>query len=210
MSKLDINTPVYTFSQSSYSEPESGHRLIVLVPESNADTSSAARKIWELANALGSRVQFLGLCKDESREPTLKRQIIAMSSMVGDGRLSIESKIEFGGNWLGFVKSNLSKGDVIACFAEHRTGFTNRPLSQILESNLNATIYVLPEFQVDSPRSNWVSSALSWAGSIAIIAIFFWGQARITQMPQDWAHTSLLYLSVFLEVGLVWFWNSLF
>src|SRR5512133_465680 len=108
MNKLDINTPVFTLSSSSFSEPEAGHRLIVLVPESDADTSSAARKIWELANALGSRVQFLGLCKDESREPTLRRQIIAMSSMVGDGRLSIESKIEFGGNWLGFVKSNLS------------------------------------------------------------------------------------------------------
>jgi hypothetical protein len=206
MNNLEVNSPVFTLAPAS----ETGRRLLVLVPDSDADISSAARKIWELANALGSRVQFLGLCKDEAREPSLRRQIIAMSSMVGGSNVSVESKIEFGGNWLDFVKSNLSKGDVIACFAEHRAGFTNRPVSQILESNLNATVYVLPEFQLEYSRPGWMFSAMSWVGSIAIIVLFFWGQARLTQMPQDWAHTSLLYLSVFIEVGLMWLWNSLF
>ena len=210
MNNLDVNSPALTLSTPSYSEPEPGHCLIVLVPESEADTSGAARRIWELANALGSRVQFLGLCSDEVREPSLRRQIIAMSTMVGGGSVSVESKIEFGNNWLGFVKSHWNKGDVVACFAEHRTGFTNRPLSQILESNLNAMVYVLPEFHLERPRPAWISSAVSWVGSIAIIALFFWGQAKITQMPQDWAHTSLLYLSIFAEVGLIWLWNSLF
>ena len=208
MNNLEVNSSAFTLSTSSYSEP--GHRLIVLVPESEADTTNAGRKIWELAHALGSRVQFLGLCKDEAREPSLRRQIIAMSTMVDGGNVPVESKIEFGDNWLNLVKSNLSKGDVVACFAEHRTGFTNRPLSQILESNLNATVYILPEFQLERPRITWISSVLSWAGSIAIIALFFWGQAKLTQMPQDWAHTSLLYLSIFIEVGLIWLWNSQF
>jgi hypothetical protein len=208
MNNLDVNS--FTLTPSSYLEHGHDRRLIVLVPESDADVSSVARKIWELANALGSRVQFLGLCKDESREPTLRRRIIALSSMVGDGSISVESKIEFGSNWLDFVKSHWNKGDVVACFAEHRTGFANRPLSQILEANLNATVYVLPEFQLEHPRSAWVSSALSWAGSLVIIALFLGGQARLTQLPQDWAHTSLLYLSIFLEVGLIWLWSSLF
>jgi len=207
---LDVNSSVFAVSPPAYSASEVGRRLLVLVPESDADVSSVARKIWELANALGSRVQFLGLCKDESREPTLKRQIIAMSSMVSGGSISVESKIEFGNNWLDFVKSHWNKGDVVACFAEHRTGFANRPLSQILEANLNATVYVLPEFQLEHPRPAWISSALSWTGSLFIIALFFWGQARLTQLPQDWAHTSLLYLSIFIEVGLVWLWSSLY
>jgi hypothetical protein len=210
MNNLDVNSPAFTLTPSSYSEPQRDGRLIVLVPESDADISSAARKIWELANALGSRVQFLGLCKDKTREPSLRRQIIAMSTMVGGGSVSVESKIEFGSNWLDFVKSQWQKGDVVACFADHRAGFANRPLSQLLESNLKTTVYVLPEFQLERPRSGWVSSTLSWAGSIVIIALFFWAQARITQMPQDWAHTTLLYLSVFTEVGLIWFWSSLF
>jgi hypothetical protein len=210
MNNLDVNPTAFTLSPPAHSEPGSGHSLIVLVPESEADISSAARKIWELANALGSRVQFLGLCKDEAREPSLRRQMIALSSMVGGGDVSVESKIEFGGNWLDFVKSNLGRGDVVVCFAEHRAGLTNRPLSHILESNLNTTVYVLPELRLESSRSSWASSTLGWAGSIAIIAFFFWGQARLVHLPQDWAHTSLLYLSIFIEVGLVWLWNSLF
>jgi hypothetical protein len=209
MNKLDVNAPVFTLS-SSYLESETAHRLIVLVSESEMDTSSAARKIWELANTLGSSVQFLGLCKDETREPSLRRQIIAMSTMVGTGNVSVESKIEFGSNWLNFVKTNWNKGDVVACFAEHRAGFTNRPMRQILESNLNATVYVLPQFQYETPRPNWISSTINWAGSITIIVFFFWGQANLTQLPQDWAHTFLLYLSIFTEVGLVWLWSSLF
>jgi len=206
MNNLEVNSPVFTLAPAS----ETGRRLLVLVPDSDADISSVARKIWELANALGSRVQFLGLCKDEAREPSLRRQIIAMSSMVSGGSISVESKIEFGSNWLDFVKSNLGKGDVVACFAEHRAGFANRPLSQILESNLKTTVYVLPEIQQEYPRTSLMFSALSWVGSILIIAFFFWGQAKITQMPRDWAHTSLLYLSIFVEAGLVWLWSSLF
>jgi hypothetical protein len=209
MNKLDVNNPALTLSPAFYSDPGSARRLIVLVPESEADTSGAARKIWELANALGSRVQFLGLCKDEEREPSLRRQIIAMSTLVGGDSVPVESKIEFGGNWLDVVKSNLREGDVVACFAEQRIGFAYRPLSQILEANLNATIYVLSGLQPERRNLNWLSNALAWVGSIAIIALFFWGQAKLTQMPQDWAHTSLLYLSIFIEAGLVWFWNSL-
>jgi hypothetical protein len=205
----DLNVNSFTLTPS-YSEAERDGRLIVLVPESDADISSAARKIWELANALGSRVQFLGLCKDKTREPSLRRQIIAMSTMVGGGSVTVESNIEFGNNWLDFVKSQWRKGDVVACFADHRAGLANRPLSQLLESSLNTTVYVLPEFQLERPHSGWLSTFAGWAGSLAIIALFFWGQARITQMSQDWAHTALLYLSVFVEVGLVWLWSSLF
>lgn len=211
MNKLDANSSVFTLSPPSYLKPEAGRRLIVLVSESQADIAGAARKIWELANAFESRVQFLGLCKDQAYEPSLRRQIIALSTMVGDGRLSVESKIEFGGNWLDVVKSNWREGDVIVCFAEQNVGFAKRPLSQIMESNLGATVYVLSGFyQPESPRLTWLPNAAMWAGAAGIISGFFWLQAKLIQMPNDWAHTSLLYVSILIEFGLVVFWNSLF
>jgi hypothetical protein len=212
MNKLDANSPIFTLSPPSYSEPEPGHRLIVLVSESEAEIAGAARKIWELANAFGSRIQFLGLCRDQAYEPSLRRQIIALSTMVGDGRLAVESKIEFGGDWLDVVQSNWRNGDVIVCFAEQQVGFTKRPLSQILESNLGATVYVLSGFyQPVSPRLTWLPSATMWAGALAIIAGFFWVQVKLIQLPQqDWAHTSMLYVSILVEFGAVFLWNSLF
>ncbi len=199
MNKLDVNSPVFTLV------PKAERQLIVLVPDSDADMSSVARKIWELANAFDGQVQFLGLCKDEAREPSLRRQMVTLSSMVGG-----ESKIEFDSDWLGLVKSYWREGDVIACFKGQQAGFAKRPLSQILESNLNATVYVLPETQAARLRPNWIFSALGWAGSIAIVALFFWLQSKLIQTQDDWAHTTLLYSSLFIEAGSLWVWNSLF
>jgi hypothetical protein len=198
MNKLEVNSPVFTLAS------EAERRLIVLVPDADADISSAARKIWVLAEALGGRIQLLGLCKDEGREPSLRRRMIALSSMVGG-----ESKVEFGGDWLTFVKSNWREGDVIVCLGGQQVGFAKRPLSQILESNLGAVVYAFPETQTLHPRPHWISSAMSWAGSLAIVALFFWGQAKLAA-SQDWAHTTLLYFSLFIETGVLWVWNRLF
>jgi hypothetical protein len=81
----------------------------------------------------------------------------------------------------------------------------------LLESNLNAPVYVLDGlYPADLSRPNWLNTVLVWTGSIGIIAGFFGLQAKLIQMPGDWAHTVLLYLSIFVEVGAIWGWNSLF
>lgn len=199
MNILDANPPVFALT------PEAERRLIVLVPDSDADISNAARKVWELAEALGGRVQFLGLCKDKEREPSLRRRMVTLSSLVGG-----ESKIEFGGDWLNFVKFHWREGDVIVCFGGQQAGFAKRPLSQILESNLNATVYVLPDIEAARPRSNRFLSAVGWAGSIVIVALFFWLQSKLIHAPGDWVYSALLYLSLFIEAGSLWAWSSLF
>jgi hypothetical protein len=132
--------------------------------------------------------------------------------MIKDDRVAVESKIESGNNWLNMVKSNWSEGDVIVCSAEQQLGFTQKPLSQILESNFNATVYVLAGIQQQENRqySNWILNTIMWAGSIGIIFGFCWLQSKITQLSKDWAYSALLYISLFIEVGMLWMWNSLF
>ncbi|MBI5824378.1 MAG: hypothetical protein HZB18_10150 [Chloroflexi bacterium] len=212
MNKLDVSPPALTMSSASFSNLQPARRLMVLVPASEVDSALTARKIWELANALESRVQLLGLSKDAAHEPGLRRQIVTLSAMVGGDTISIESKIEIGNDWLSVVKSEWREGDVIVCFAEQRTGLARRPLSQILESNLNATVYVLASLhqQEERPRSSWLFNAMAWAGSIGIILGFFWLQSKLIQFPKDWAYSALLYISLFAEAGSIWAWNSLF
>ena len=212
MNKLDVSPHALEFSPASFSRPQPARRLIVLVPEAEVDTALTARKIWELANALECRVQFLGLSKDAAHEPGLRRQLVTLSAMVGGGGILVESKIELGNNWLSVVKPDFHEGDVIVCFAEQHPGFARKPLNQILESNLNATIYMLTDFRQpeDHLRSSWVLNAMAWAGSIGIILGFLWLQSKLTQFPADWAHTALLYISLFAEAGSIWAWNSLF
>jgi hypothetical protein len=218
MNKLTVDPAVLSLPDAtSYNDlaslpaSEEPRRLIVLVPDSEGDVVGAARKIWGLANALGGRVQFLALCKDIDYEPRLRRHLVTLSAMVGDDIVMVETKLEFGRNWLRFVKANWHEGDVIVCFAEQKAGWMYRPLNQILASNINTTVYVINElYQTDSNRSNWISETLMWAGAVGIIAGFFWLQSGLIQMPGDWAHNTLMYFSVFFEVFLLWGWNSLF
>ena len=211
MNKLDVSPPTLTVSPASFSDPQPVRRLIVLVPESEVDSALTARKVWELANALESRVQFIGLSKDAEHEPAVRRQIVTLSAIVESDKISVESKIEIGNDWLNAVKSEWHEGDVIVCYAEQRSGLTRRPLSQILESNLNATVYVLGGFHQEvRVRSSWIFNTFAWAGSIGIILGFLWLQSKLGQVSTDWAYSTLLYISLFVEAGSIWAWNNLF
>ena len=186
-------------------------RLIVLVPETDTDSAVVARKIWELANALESRVQFLGLSKDAANESALRRQLVTLSAMVRDENIQVDSKIESGVNWLSVVKSEFREGDMIVCFEEQRSGITRRPLSQLLQTNLSVTVYVingtLPHREDNRPR--WLTNLIAWGGSLGIIAGFFWLQIKLGASSGAVAD-ALLYISLFVEAGSIWAWNILF
>lgn len=213
MKRLDVSPPTFVISPASIPDLEPASRLIVLVPESDLDTALAAQKICEMANAHENRVQLLGLSRDAAHEPGIRRQLVILSAMLKDPAIFVESKIEYGRDWLNAVRFHWHRGDVIVCFAEQPSGYTGKALSQMLESNLNATVYVIAGVggqQKESLRSAWLFNTMAWIGSIALILGFFWVQAQITQAPQNGQSTFLLYLSLFAEAGSLWVWNNLF
>lgn len=210
MKKLDENPVVLAASPASFLDLQPAHRLIVLLPPSEVDTTQVARKIRELANAFQCHVQFLGLTNDPASEPALRRQIVTLSAMVEDAHIFVDSKIELGSNWLDAVRFECHEGDVIVCFAEQSFGTSREPLHKSLEASLGATIYVLKGFlpQKEKRSSLWSSNALAWIGSILLILGFLWLQMQIVQ-PPSWSHEILFYLSIIVETGLIWLWNSL-
>ena len=91
-----------------------------------------------------AHVQFLGLCKDPAQEPSLQTRT---GHHVCDGerwqgicrgRSRYLEKI----GWMS-VKSRYQAGDMVVCFAEQRAGLSHKPLSQILQSDLNVPLYIL-------------------------------------------------------------------
>ncbi len=211
MKKTDVSFPAFAVSPASTSDLQPVRRLIVLVPESELDLAIAARRIKELAGALEDCVLLLGLSSDATNEPSLRRQLVALSAMVVDKRILVETKTEVGIHWLSVVKSEWQPGDAIACFSAPYPGFSRKPLHQILESNLNSTVYVLAGARQQERHSvsRRAADAVAWIGSIGIIFGFLLLQIKIAQFPQDWAHTLLLYISLFAEVGAIWMWNRL-
>ena len=210
MNKLDSQSLARSFSiPTAALDPGPAPCLIVLAPDPEADIANAAPRLWELANALGCGIQLIGLCREEAQESSLRRQIITLSAMLAP--VPVESHIEFGRDWLDAVRKNWREGDVVVCFAGQPAGLGRRSLGELLESNLKSTVYVLDGvYPVESPRPQWMSSLLGWGGSLGLITGFLWLQVGLAHLPKDWAHTGLMYLSVLIEVGAVWGWNSLF
>ena len=206
MTKLDPNSISLAHAADLPVGAEPTHRLIVLV-SSTADPSVMTRRIWKLATATRMHVLLLTLCRDPIEEQSLRRKMIAMASLLQDGNRCVENKVMFGTNWVAAVKDNYRTGDWIVCFAEQRVGLLQRPLSQILESNLRATLYVLSE--PTPQKSNKLSQVFSWFGFMAILIGFGLLQTRILQLPEGSFQSLLLILSVLPEFWLIWVWNSL-
>jgi hypothetical protein len=117
--------------------------------------------------------------------------------------------IEHGNDWVGQVKKIWQAGDILACYAGQKVGLMRKSLDQVLRSSLEAPIYILSDYNpARNPNSSFISRASSWLGSLSIIGGFLWAEVKIIQLPQDWAHTALLYFSVVVEIALIWAWNS--
>jgi hypothetical protein len=207
MNKLDIKTHYTSFE---INEPSPGSRLLVLVPAGGSAYITETRRIWELANASGMHIRFLGLCNDAAQAPSLRRELVTLSALIQFGRVTADVKIESGKNWLDVMKHNYKPGDMIVCFAGQNSGISHKPLSEILESNLKAPVYIISGSEPQKPKSKLLSQWVSWVGSIGIVVGFGLLQISITQLPKIGSQNVLFILSILPEYWLIWVWNSLF
>jgi hypothetical protein len=218
MSRLGPSSPTLAHSITSHSDPSASntgqccgtaHRLVVLIPAAS-DYAAAAHRISELATASGAEVFLLGLCKNAAHELSLRRELITLAALLRDARVSAEAKVEIGMNWMDAVKNNYRPGDVIVCFADRHPGLWQRPFIQILESNFNASMYILSGLYPEKTESNVLSQVIAWSGFIGLIVCFGILQAQLIQLPEGWLQIVLLILSIILEFWLILVWNNLF
>lgn len=211
MTQLDTKHQPLSLSFASHPDPEPARNLIVLVPDLEADLHAVTHRVWELANASGAHVKFLGLCNDAVQEPSLRRKLVTMSAIVNYGKVSADMEVMNGKNWVEVVKSRWQPGDTIVCFDQQRVGLFQKPLRQILQSDLNVPLYILSGLNPhNNPRSSWLAGAATWLGFALIILGFFILQVRIDLFTKDSTQMILLLLTVGVEFWAIWFWNSLF
>ena len=210
MTKLDVSPPILALSPATPSDHQPARRLIVLFPASEPDTPGLVHRIWEIARSLRLNVLLLSLSNDFEEESQLRRKLITMAAMIKDPNVSTDILIEHGNDWLGQVRKVWQAGDIVACYEGQKVGFMRKSLEQVLESNLEAQIYLLSGYQpARNPSSTFVSRVSAWTGSLAIIGGFLWAEMKIVQLPQDWTHTLLVYVCIFVEIALILLWNSL-
>jgi hypothetical protein len=219
MNNISINNQSLILSSASKPEPfvhtgqviESTHNLIVLVSSLEADLSAMARRVWQLASASSAHIIFLALYSNSVQQPGLRRELVSMAAMVSDGAVSAEVAVLEGTDWVGAVRSLSKAGDVVVCLGEQRVGASRKSLSQVLQSQLDLPLYILSGFYPQKAvRPNWISQAAAWGGSIAILAGFFLLQVRIDDLTQNWSQSVFFFMSVLLEIAIIWVWNNLF
>jgi hypothetical protein len=186
-------------------------RLIVLVPYLEADFVLMARRVWELANTSNMQILLLGLYGDPAQEPSLRRELVAMSAILNDIRLPVTTELVLGIDWGNVVKARAKPGDMVVCLAEQRAGLLQKPLSQILQSELDMPLYILSGlYPATEERANRLSSIFAWAGSAALIGVFFLLQIQVGHFTKDWAQVALFTLSISVECWMIWTWNNFF
>ena len=210
MIKLNTSASALIYSDAAHFDPGPVHRLMVLIP-TDSDYTSTMSRISDLAVTFRAQVLLLGLCKDSADALSLRRELVTLSALLQDARVCVETKVEIRRNWVDVIKSNYRDGDLLVCFAEQQVGLLQRPLSQMLTSNLGLPVYILSTFhpQRHAP-SNWLSKITAWTGFVGIIAGTLLLQIQIISIPRDWAQTTLLIASTIAEFWLIWVWNRQF
>lgn len=210
MIKLNLNDEPLTLAHASRSDLWPAHRLMILVPGPEADLTSVTRRIWELADATGATVLFLGLCNNAEDELVLKRTLVTASALMNSGGAASDSEIVVSKNWLDVVQSRLQPGDMIVCSQGSSSDSHQKWLNPILQADLGVPFYILSRTQTHgTARLAWLRSAAAWIGSLAILIAFFWLQVKIAQLTGEWS-MALQLLSIPLEFALIWFWNQQF
>lgn len=184
-------------------------RLIVLVPNVDLDEAQMAHEIWKMASPVKLPVILLSMCNDLSEELSLQRRLITLAALIREPRVAVETRIENGGDWRRGVRSILEDGDVILCHEEQRVGLRHKPLVDVLDS-LHVPVWTLSGFYPLNviPQRRWLKQTAFWLVAIAILVGFFYLQIQINILPASWAKNAMLYLSVLVEIGSIWAWNS--
>lgn len=209
MTKLNIELQSIAISRASQADPGPARRLIVPVTSPETDLTIETQRVWELANTTGADIKFIGLCADPMQEPSLRRALVTMSAMMNYDNVAAETEILPGRDIVGNLRSRLQPGDLIVCLDGQHAGLIHKPLSQILQSELDAPLYLLSGLSLENrSRSNWLTQAAAWIGSIAIIVGFFMLQVKVDHLAKDWTIV-LQVLTTAVEFWLLWAWNTL-
>jgi hypothetical protein len=210
MIKLNAKQQPLTKSYPPLSGIRPARRLIVPVSSPDMNSAAITRRIWDLAAALKADVKFVGLCTEPSQEPGIRRAVVTMAAMLNAADVNADVEIIPGKDWVNAVKSRCESADMVVCWDGQQTGWLRKPISQLLQPELNVPLYILSTGkQQANARSNWMAQIVAWIGFLTIIVGFLLLQIKIGQLSNDWTIT-LEIVSTAVEFWLIWGWNSLF
>src|SRR5574341_390636 len=69
-------------------------RLVVLIPDAEADEAELAAHLWTMASSRQLAVLLLGICGDAGREPRARRRLATLAALIRDNTVHVETRLE--------------------------------------------------------------------------------------------------------------------
>ena len=186
-------------------------RLLVLVPNDDLDESRYARKARMTAELLQAEIVFIGLVNSGETDAPIRRKLVTLTGIAGSEASPADFRVQQSSTWLDALdeissaedfilspKELEDRGDLKKAHRDMRSAFAGRTY---LVSGM-----ILPS---DKERLDMVAkTVLNWAGILAILAVGFFVEAGFDQQMGGFLKTFAEVLVLFLEVGILWWWNS--
>ena len=189
----------------------SGERLVIPLLDADIENSQLAQRIYRLAISMHSHVLLIGISPNHFEEASVRRQLVALAADIQERNVYVDTLILGGVSWMKKMEEIISPGDMIVIQAKEELSTEGRSRSHNFASRFQAPIYILSALKLPRSKHHGIlSQFIIWLVAIGIMAGFFLIQVKIGLLPKDWAHTTLLGVSVLIEFGLIMVWNSMF
>jgi hypothetical protein len=188
------------------------NRLVVLLPDQEADENKLSRQIYALAQDHRLDVLLVSLVNDPGNEYRALRRMTSLAAIIRDTWVDVETQVLFGHNWIKAIKPILKPGDLIICSEGQTTSHhlvQRKPLASTLVTTLHRPVHIIPNYFEAEPSlwPGWIKRLPYWIGVAVILVGFFFIETDVSHAIRDWAGQLTLLLMVLVEAGIIFGWT---
>jgi len=189
-------------------------RLVVLVPDPNADAVKFSWAIRRLASPANLDVLLVSIVHDVEDELAARRSLVTIRSLVNEMTYSVDFKVIWDRSWIHAAASLAEPGDLFACPPEItvRTGFRKQePLDAALARKLNVPTQPLPDFFSNPGRNlpHLLMQLVYWLVIAAILGGFFILESDASQAASGFLGQAIVVILMACEMGALYLWSNI-
>lgn len=192
-------------------DQKQSRRLIVLIPDCQADDYDLARAVHWMAE--GDRLSVLYLVLGDDCENMLEasRNMATMKAVTSGNRLTVDVKLIEKGNWIDELRKIIRPADVILCQEEQTVInglFKTIPIGDFLSSQFNVPVRTISGYYhpFQTQAKKWLHEFFALLGFLVIIAVFTWLQIRLDQAFGGPLAKIYVIVMFCIEMGAIWTW----
>jgi hypothetical protein len=184
-------------------------RLVVLVPSGEVDETALARRIWQLAANSYFSVLYLALSPDTFQAAYQRRRLADLAAATSGKNVRASGSVSAEQSWREALKRVIKPGDLLICLANHtvtRYLAWRASLGKQMVETVGVPVFMLSGFKIGrTPQERQATKeVLSWIIFVVLLATFIGLQVSIVRSTTRPLSTTLLCLSVVVELYVLW------